>query len=68
MKLFSKSLYTLSILFILLPFTQQVYGFAAAQPSKLECEHLLRPLGIDAANPRLSWQLADSRQGARQTA
>ena len=34
----------------------------------LQCEHLVTPIGIDAAHPRLSWQLSDNRNGARQTA
>jgi alpha-L-rhamnosidase len=33
----------------------------------LECEHLLSPLGIDATNPRLSWQINDASRGALQT-
>jgi alpha-L-rhamnosidase len=37
-------------------------------PVKLQCEHLINPLGIDAAHPRLSWKLQDVRTGARQTA
>jgi len=36
--------------------------------SNLTCEHLSDPLGIDAASPRLSWQMTDSSRGARQTA
>ncbi|MEO5681080.1 MAG: family 78 glycoside hydrolase catalytic domain [Chitinophagaceae bacterium] len=35
---------------------------------KLQCEYLVSPLGIDAAHPRLTWQLSDVRPGARQTA
>lgn len=38
------------------------------QPVLLRCEYLERPLGIDATHPRLSWQLNDTRTGARQTA
>src|SRR5450830_1516880 len=34
----------------------------------LRCEHLENPLGLDETRPRLSWQIADSRPGARQTA
>lgn len=34
----------------------------------LKCEHLVRPLGIDNASPRLSWQMRDERKGARQQA
>ena len=38
------------------------------KPVNLHCDHLINPLGIDNANPRLSWMLNDARQGARQTA
>jgi alpha-L-rhamnosidase len=44
---------------------------ARASPSRavqLRVEHLVSPLGIDAARPRFSWQMADSRRGARQSA
>lgn len=34
----------------------------------LKCEYLQNPLGIDAKQPRLTWMLADERQGAKQTA
>src|SRR5690349_1648489 len=37
-------------------------------PIELLCEHLTNPLGIDATQPRLTWQLQDARKGARQTA
>lgn len=33
----------------------------------LKCEYLINPLGIDAANPRLSWRIDDARKGAIQT-
>ena len=38
------------------------------KPEKLECESLVTPLGMDAEKPTLSWQLRDTRDGARQTA
>jgi alpha-L-rhamnosidase len=41
---------------------------AVRAPAKLTCDSLVEPLGLDDAQPRLSWQLRDSRQGARQTA
>ncbi len=34
----------------------------------LRCEYLASPLGMDVRHPRLSWRLATSRRGARQTA
>ena len=37
-------------------------------PVKLQCESLINPLGMDSRQPTLSWQLQDSRLGARQTA
>ncbi|OOQ61143.1 alpha-L-rhamnosidase [Mucilaginibacter pedocola] len=40
----------------------------AAQPVGLRCEYLVNPLGIDAPHPRLTWMLADARQGAKQSA
>ncbi|MFA5326768.1 MAG: family 78 glycoside hydrolase catalytic domain [Prolixibacteraceae bacterium] len=39
-----------------------------SQPVNLECEYLDNPIGIDAATPRLHWQMQDNRQGAHQTA
>lgn len=41
---------------------------SACQAVGLECDHLVCPLGIDHPQPRLSWRMADSRTGARQTA
>jgi alpha-L-rhamnosidase len=40
----------------------------AGAPDHLRCEGMQEPLGIDIVHPRLSWQLRDSRRGARQTA
>jgi len=37
-------------------------------PQYLRCEYLVNPSGIDVVVPRLSWELADTRRGARQTA
>ena len=34
----------------------------------LQVDDLERPLGIDDAAPRFSWQLMDATRGARQTA
>ena len=33
--------------------------------NQLKCEHLVNPLGIDIANPRLSWVLQDTSQSVR---
>lgn len=34
----------------------------------LKCEYIVNPLGIDETHPRFTWQMADARQGAEQTA
>ena len=39
-----------------------------SSPANLKCEYTLNPLGMDILHPRLSWQLDDQRQGAKQTA
>ena len=38
------------------------------RPTALKCDSLVEPLGIDTANPILSWQLQDKAWGAKQTA
>ncbi|RZF59491.1 alpha-L-rhamnosidase [Sphingobacterium corticibacterium] len=38
------------------------------KPVQLKCEYLTDPIGIDISNPRLTWKMEDSRQGAFQTA
>lgn len=55
---------------LFLPFIL-LYLTTAAQngrPVNLRSEYLTNPLGIDARQPRLSWQLQDTRQGAVQRA
>ena len=38
------------------------------EAENLRCDYLANPIGIDNPNPRLSWLLNDSRNGAKQTA
>ena len=40
----------------------------AMSPTKLRCEYLENPLGIDVLQPRLSWVLTSDERGAKQTA
>jgi len=47
------------------PFWASAAG--SCNPSKLQCENLYDPLGIDVTTPRLSWQLTSSQQGDEQT-
>ena len=41
---------------------------AEVKPVALRTEYLVNPLGLDAAAPRLQWQLVSDERGARQTA
>lgn len=58
-------LLTINLCFIVLAFANAQSPGSAIE---LSCEYLKNPIGIDASNPRLSWQLNDARTGARQTA
>ena len=40
----------------------------SSAPAQLKCDSLTTPLGIDSQAPEFSWQLRDTRSGARQTA
>lgn len=53
------------LLFVLIAIQTQAQS---GQPVNLQCEHLANPIGIDNHNPRLQWQMNDSREGALQTA
>lgn len=41
---------------------------SSLQATYLRCEYLVNPLGIDAAKPRLSWELQSDANGQKQTA
>ena len=41
---------------------------SSQKPVQLECDSLVNPLGLDDTSPLFSWQLQDSRFGARQSA
>jgi len=43
-------------------------GAQVLSPAALRVDEMTTPLGIDDMQPRFSWQLRDSREGARQTA
>ncbi|MDP4292536.1 MAG: family 78 glycoside hydrolase catalytic domain, partial [Bacteroidota bacterium] len=40
----------------------------AAEVYNLRCEYLVNPLGVDVANPRLSWMISSQKRGEVQTA
>ncbi len=52
----------------LLALASTVQLFAAVTVGHLRCEHLENPQGIDAAQPRLSWQLVSGERGVKQSA
>ncbi|MEO6151102.1 MAG: alpha-L-rhamnosidase N-terminal domain-containing protein, partial [Mucilaginibacter sp.] len=66
MKFKLRSAYTLCLLFTVT--VQFAIAQAPGKPTGLKCEYLVNPIGIDASNPRLTWQLNDARQGAVQKA
>ena len=41
---------------------------SSAAAEHLRCEYGVDPLGIDVTQPRLCWEMHDSRRGAKQTA
>jgi alpha-L-rhamnosidase len=44
-------------------------AFAASiRPTELRCEYAVNPLGIDVAQPRLSWQVVSPERSQKQTA
>ncbi len=43
-------------------------GYATMSPVALRCEYRVEPLGIDEAQPRLTWRLESEARGARQVA
>jgi alpha-L-rhamnosidase len=55
----------IALLFII---TKTCFAATPCLPVALKCEYSINPLGIDAANPRFSWQLQDERRGAVQKA
>lgn len=63
-KIFRLVVFAAAVLFHFVPLQAQQNG----TPVNLTCEYLVNPLGIDATHPRLSWQLSDTRSGARQSA
>lgn len=64
-----KSMHKFGLLFVLACFVFALPGFAqSGKPEKLECESLTTPLGVDTKQPEFSWQLRDTRSGAKQTA
>ena len=62
----------LIVLLVLLPLTVSAAKKKDVKPdisvTGLRVENLVRPLGIDTAEPRFSWQTVSAKQDVRQTA
>ena len=55
--------------FSILLFSLAAYAAAPAlKVTNLRCEYKTNPLGIDAAQPRLLWQIVSPQRGVRQSA
>ena len=63
-KIFRPGIVLITVVFYCMPLQAQQNCI----PVNLACEYMENPLGIDATHPRLSWQLKDTRSGARQLA
>ncbi|WP_448635589.1 glycoside hydrolase family 78 protein [Pedobacter panaciterrae] len=62
-----KFLYSFLLMLFTISMAEKAYS-NEVKPSGLQCEHLINPIGVDLLNPRLSWMMTDTRQGAKQTA
>jgi len=51
--------------FSFLSISPNAFGDSNLRVSNLRCEHLVNPLGVDAAKPRLSWNLVSQIKSAR---
>ncbi|MCE5266456.1 MAG: glycoside hydrolase family 78 protein [Planctomycetaceae bacterium] len=57
-----------SAVFVFLAASWTCAGESPATADYLRCEYRVNPLGIEVTEPRLSWEMNDSRRGAKQTA
>ena len=55
------------LLFLIFPLAA-ILAQAEMAPTRLTCEYRENPLGIDVAQPQLSWVLESEKRGQRQTA
>src|SRR5262245_33910595 len=55
---------------LLAAFAFQAATLAASHlsPTRLRCEYLEKPLGLDETSPRLTWQVGSTERGQKQTA
>jgi alpha-L-rhamnosidase len=67
-RLFKKNLPPTILIAGILIFTGFLSLAGSVAPVKLECEYHTNPMGIDAAQPRLTWQVQSSERNQRQTA
>jgi len=60
--------FSLALIALAVSFSHRALALEGNAPDHLQCESMPESLGIDITHPRLSWQLHDSRRGARQIA
>jgi len=68
MKLFRLYPGSVATIFLMIFLGIQTYCYSQNRPINLKCEYLENPIGVDSYHPRLTWNLADTRKGAGQTA
>ncbi|TAK94302.1 MAG: rhamnosidase, partial [Verrucomicrobia bacterium] len=64
----SASLPSLILLTLVLALSLATDVLAGTSVTNLRCEHRANPLGLDATQPRLSWQLESTERGVKQSA
>lgn len=66
--IFLLSVFSILLILILIKETYRKTNLPLASVSYLRCEYLMDPLGINVANPRLSWTIDSTRRGELQMA
>ena len=62
-----RPLITITLVFLLAAGINGCKDDSKIRVTRLSCEYLTDPLGIDAREPQLSWQLKSEQRGQRQT-
>ncbi len=62
------ALIALALVTLLAAATPMLCAVAPAAPTRLRCEYLTNPMGIDSLQPRFFWVVQDSRRGEMQSA
>ena len=63
-----KAIINILMVWIAISLSQPAFSFVDISLTNLKCEMLVNPTGIDATEPRLSWQLNSDKRGTNQVA